>query len=459
MHLFNGKLFSLTLLIILFIKEGVCNELFPAGKGTTEDFSVHAFSHPMSGTRGNDRRAFVVGNSFFKSAWVSSPASTPLRDGLGPIYNATSCTSCHHLDGRGKGLPNSKGNTDISLLFRIKEINEKGALEKHPVYGDQLQPFGIEDVNGEGNVEVSFKSIEGSYPDGQKYQLSKPIYDFSNLNYGTLSKKTVTSPRVGPQVIGLGLLENIPDAVLLKNEDPLDANKDGISGRANRVVSKLDGSTKIGRFGWKAASATLLEQNAAAFNGDLGITSSVFPEEECTQYQLDCLNSMTVDDLSDSILQRVTEYVQLLGVPKRRNFNDPDVQRGKEIFNKINCQSCHHASYQTGSSSNFDSLNNQKIYPYTDLLLHDMGDLLADDARNLQFEGIATTREWRTPPLWGLGLIETVNGHSRLLHDGRARDFEEAILWHDGEARESKLSFMSLNESDRDRLIKFLKSL
>lgn len=413
----------------------------------------------MAGTRGMLRRYFQTGNSFFKGAWVTAPSSTPLRDGLGPIFNATSCTACHFLDGRGRGLPETDGPTDISLLFRLRQIKENGEVIEHEKYGGQFQPHSIEGVKGEGEVFVKFETIIGSFADGETYELKKPNYIFRKLSQGKLGDNTIISPRVGPQMIGLGLLENIKEENILEKADPEDRDGDGISGRVNRVFSIVEQREVLGRFGWKAGKPSLLEQNAAAFVGDIGITSYLFPKEECTYMQLDCEEKKTKSDISKHLLNRVTEYTQLLSVPVRRNFDDPRVKSGQKIFNQISCQACHTPSYTTGNQSKFKVLNNQKIYPYTDMLLHDMGDALADDIREYKNEAQATTREWRTPPLWGLGLIKKINGHTRFLHDGRARNLKEAILWHGGEAQKAKEKFLKLKKSDREDLIKFLRSL
>ncbi len=435
------------------------SEELPGGTGTTSDFSTNAFSHPMSGTRGALRRDFVVGNSFFKTAWVASPSSTLIRDGLGPIYNAVSCSSCHLLDGRGRGLPDSEGVVDISLLFRLRVKTQYHQVAEHPEYGGQFQPFGIGQIAGEGEVRVKFKTISGKFADGSNYELMAPQYEFTNLAYGPLGSETITSPRVAPHMIGLGLIEAIDKNEILKLADPEDQDGDGISGRANLVQSKILGSQALGRFGLKAGKATLIEQNAAAFNGDIGITSSLFPSEECTYVQTECQGAMTELDISDDILEKVTTYTQLLAVPKRRNFEDESVKSGRGHFYKINCQSCHNPSFVTSASAAHNILESQTIYPYSDFLLHDMGDALADDVEDYFNEEGASTREWRTPPLWGLGLVETVNGHTRYLHDGRARSLEEAVLWHGGEAEGSKQEYLKLSAKERSELVAFLKSL
>lgn len=435
------------------------SEEFPAGTGTTSDLSVQAFSHPMSGTRGADRRDFTVGNSFFNLTWVQSPASTTARDGLGPIYNAVSCSSCHFKDGRGRGLPENAGPTDVSLLFRLRVKGLGREVIPHPVYGGQFQPQGILGVKGEGESHVRYEKIQLEYNDGTLAELLKPVYEFIKLNFGPLGSETIASPRVAPQMSGLGLVEAISESDILRNEDPYDADGDGISGRANWTTSAVTHSKALGRFGWKAGKASLLEQNAAAFNGDIGITSHLNPTEDCTDAQEDCLKARGDDEIPAERLNSVTTYTQLLSVPVRRNMNDPKVVSGRSTFYKVNCIACHTASYKTADSAPLDVLKNQTIYPYSDFLLHDMGKELADDKEEFKNEDEATTFEWRTPPLWGLGLTQTVNGHTRYMHDGRARNLEEAILWHGGEAAESRKAFMNLNKTERDDLILFLQSL
>lgn len=452
------KLFSILLLTIFCTTALWANEEMPAGEGTTSDLSVQAFSHPLGGLRGATRREFTVGNSFFQGVWVTSPASTTLRDGLGPLYNATSCSACHFKDGRGRGLPDEDGRTDISLLFRLREKEQFPKSKDPEAYGHQFNPFSIENVRGEGDSYVYYTTIKGNYADGSEYELKKPNYVFKNLAYGELTN-VIVSPRVGPQMIGLGLIENIPASDILKNADPEDRNQDGVRGRANIVYSLVEKKMMLGRFGWKAAQPSLLEQNAGAFVGDIGITSWIHPDEECTYVQLDCIANKTKDDVTEDILNKVTIYTQTLAVPVRRNLNDSAALNGKKIFSQISCTSCHIPQFQTGNSSNIEMLNNQTIYPYSDFLLHDMGDELADDKDAYQFEGLATAREFRTPPLWGVGMIEVVNGHSRLLHDGRARNVNEAILWHGGEASGSREKYKKLSKQDRDDLVKFVKSL
>lgn len=436
------------------------NEEFPGGTGSTSDFSVQAFSHPMSGTPRDQRRDFNVGNSFFNKVWVSNPSSTTARDGLGPIYNAVACSACHFKDGRGRGLPENEGPVDISLLFRLRiKIIGSNEVIPHPAYGGQFQPQGVMGVPGEGVAVVKYEKIKLEYNDGMIAELLKPVYDFIKLNFGPLGSETIKSPRVAPQMIGLGLIEAISEKDILINEDPYDADGDGISGRANKVYSVVHDDTRLGRFGWKAGKPSVLEQSAGAFNGDMGITSPLFPKEDCTEFQTECLKGMSENDIPMDRLNLVAIYSQLLAVPQRRDFDKAEVIRGRELFHQVNCISCHTASYTTSADASIDLLKSQRIYPYSDFLLHDMGDALADDAADVNNEDLASTREWRTPPLWGLGLFQTVNGHTRYMHDGRARNLEEAILWHGGEAKKSKEAFMNLSGTEREDLILFLKSL
>ncbi len=435
------------------------SEEYPAGSGTTSDLSVQAFSHPLSGTRGEARRTFTVGNSFFNLAWVASPSSTTTRDGLGPIYNAVSCSSCHFKDGRGLGLPENDGPTDTSLLFRLRVKGLGGELLPHPVYGGQFQPQAVIGVPAEGQTVVKYEKIQLHYNDGSLTELLRPLYEFIKLNFGVLGPDTVASPRVAPQMIGLGLVEAISEADIVRNEDPLDADGDGISGRAHWVTSTVTNSKALGRFGWKAGKPTLLEQNAAAFSGDIGINSPLHPIEECTSFQEACLKNQGQEEIPMDRLKSVTTYTQLLSVPARRDMYNPNVVKGRETFYKMNCIACHTPSFRTDSAAVVDVLKNQTIYPYSDFLLHDMGTDLADHKEILTNEEEATTYEWRTPPLWELGLVKTVNGHTRYLHDGRARSLEEAILWHGGEAQKSKESFMNLNKNQREEVIFFLQSL
>lgn len=427
------------------------------------NFTTFVRGENAFGTQGHaleksESRQFVVGNSLFRSNWVIAPSSVKSLDGLGPLFNATSCGGCHFKDGRGLPPtpedPNAKG-----LLIRIvdKSSQLNSAPIPHAVYGGQFQNLGILKAEKEGDLLIEYENIEGTFEDGTTYSLQKPIYSFENLTYGSLENVNL-SPRVASQVFGLGLLESIDEADLLRNQDIQDSDSNGISGKANYVHDVESNSLKIGRFGWKANQPSIRQQNAGAFNGDMGLTSSVFPKDDWTETQEaahpDLPNGGT-PEVSDEDLAKITVYVQTLSVPARRNVGEDSYERGKLIFNELNCQSCHVEKHTTKSGNKIKSLDNQVITPFTDLLLHDMGEELADHSYDYKANG----SEWRTPPLWGIGLIHGVNGHTRLLHDGRARNVNEAILWHGGEADDSKNMYLKLTKSEREDLIYFINSL
>lgn len=433
-------------------------EWWPAGTGSVQDASKRAFELPLNGVTVTENREFHVGNSFFKDTWVVAPASTAGRDGLGPLFNANACAACHLHDGRGRGVFEDEfgqARMDLSLLFRLSRRDPTQGWMPIPGLGEQLQPFGIPGVQGEGRPQVQFRRVNGQYPDGTTYELLEPIYDLSQVP--GFAAQDRFSPRVGNQLIGLGLLEMIEEKDLLSFEDPKDLNGDGISGRAQKVIDPSTGQLVIGRFGWKAGQASLLAQNAAAFHGDLGLTTRLHPKAHCESSQTDCLSAPSGGDpeVEDHILDRLTTYTRLIAVPQARGLNRVEVIEGREHFQKIGCASCHSPSWTTSSASPHAVLRSQKIFPYTNLLLHDLGPELADH----RHEAIANGREWRTSPLWGIGLLPTVNGHQNLLHDGRARNVEEAILWHGGEANASREAFKALSSLERRNLIEFVNAL
>lgn len=424
------------------------SEILPAGENCTVfDQSSLAFSYRISGMSSTQNLEFFVGNSFFNQNWVESPSSTTARDGLGPLFNTKSCSSCHFRDGRGAPLSGE------GILLRLSVPG--GGID--PTYGGQFQDHAISTASSEGDVSITYSEIGGMYPDGTTYSLRHPNYAMINLNYGALDPSVLVSPRVGSQMIGLGLLETIDASDIIAQEDVADADGDGISGKVNYILDPYYGVTMLGRFGWKSNTATLHTQVAAAFNGDIGIKTSLFSSENHTSNQsgLDLLADGGTIEITDEDLEKVVLYCQSLGVPARRNSSAYDVQKGSNIFKSLNCHKCHTESYVTGNSGNIEPLKNVRIYPYTDLLVHDMGPDLADNRP----DGLADGNEWRTPPLWGIGLIQTVNNHTFLLHDGRARSIEEAILWHGGEAETSKNAFKQLPANERALLLAFLNSL
>lgn len=426
------------------------------GDATVFDTSTRAFAQQIPTLTREERRAFAVGNSFFNENWVTAPASTEGRDGLGPLFNAQSCSSCHLFDGRG-APPLDAEDPALGLLIRISVLGPDGEPVPVPVYGDQIQDAGINGVPAEATIVITREVVTGQFADGTTYELEVPTYSLEDPAYGPLPDGVMVSPRIAPAVFGVGLLEAVPVETILALADPDDIDGDGVSGRPNWLILAGEGTERVlGRFGWKANVATVNDQNAAAFIGDIGITSSLHPDENCDAAQTAC--SEAIDggspEIDDQKLGRVTFYTRTLAVPARRDVGDPDTVAGEQIFEDIGCASCHVSELSTGDSD-IEALADQTIRPYTDLLIHDMGDGLADGRP----DGDATASEWRTPPLWGIGLIESVNGHTRFLHDGRARNLVEAILWHGGEAAAAQVLFTELSADDRRRLITFLESL
>ncbi|MCB8962448.1 MAG: c-type cytochrome [Ardenticatenales bacterium] len=431
----------------------VAGEQLSGGAATVFMASPNAFGQPLATLERLDKLEFFVGNSFFNQNWVSAPASTTARDGLGPLFNARSCASCHFKDGRGRP-PEYAGEQPTGFLVRFTVLDETGQPLPDPVYGGQLQDGAIQGVLPEGAVVISYEEVTGHFDDGTPYTLRRPVYSFVDLNYGALADNLLISPRVGNQMIGLGLLEAIPEAAILALADPDDVDGDGISGRPNMVWDKVAEAEALGRFGWKANQPSLLQQTADAFLGDLGITTFINPLENCGLPFCADLPNGGQPEISDEDLAKVVLYASSLAVPARRDWDDAEVLQGKALFMQANCHACHTPSWQTGPHPTIAALADQTIYPYTDLLLHDMGPELADNRPDF----LATGTEWRTAPLWGLGLIETVNGHTFFLHDGRARNLMEAILWHGGEAAAARDAFLGFSAADRAALIRFLES-
>jgi CxxC motif-containing protein (DUF1111 family) len=447
---------------------------------------------------------------------------TPLKN-IGPLLNTSSCQGCHLNDGRGV-VPSSENETFSSMLVKIGDV--LGA--KDPIYGDQIQTFSVQSfttsdhqsglaqhdagieggLRGEAHAAVSYSEVQGQYTDGTVYSLRKPSYRFNQLSYGPFTQDIRFSARVAPQVFGVGLLEAIPAEHILALADPNDDDKDGISGRVSMVQNVATGTTDIGRFAYKAQTPSVLQQVAAAFNGDMGITSSLFPEESCTLAQLGCLARAAQEthmtdgvDVSDEVLAMVEFYNRTLAVPARRGYDvasqtwQDEIVQGRSIFMQIGCASCHTPRHITekaaasvlgqvglhGLTKNaapIDVLSEQQIFPYTDLLLHDMGgacevkvepqQCLAENCVYVQscegladglVQGDAGPSEWKTPPLWGLGLVQVVNANATFLHDGRARTIEEAVLWHGGESLDSLNQFKQLSSVKRQQMLDFLGSL
>ncbi len=425
------------------------------GEGTVFDTSATAFALPLRDLSILDRRAFAVGNNFFNDNWVTAPASTEGRDGLGPTFNAQSCSSCHFHDGRAEP-PESVDDPELGLLLRLSVPGPDGTPQPVPAYGDQLQDRAINGVPAEATVHLTYTDVAGHFVDGTPYTLQTPTYELVDPAFGPLPAGLQVSPRLAPPVFGVGLLEAVPEDVVLEGADADDADGDGISGRPNHVVDVATGGTSLGRFGWKANVPTVEQQVAGAFHGDIGITTSLFPEQNCPPEQTACLAAPNggTPEVDDIKLDRVTFYTRTLAVPARRDVGAPDTTAGEQVFTELGCSSCHRPELTTGDAD-VAGLSNQVIRPYTDLLLHDMGPGLADGRP----DGEATGTEWRTTPLWGIGLTETVSRHTRFLHDGRARNLTEAVLWHGGEAAAATEGFKALSAAERAALLAFLESL
>ena len=431
-----------------------------------------AFSQLSGNMPFSSEMTFKLGNALFRKTWVASPSSTLASDGLGPFYNARACQDCHLKDGRGHP-PEGPEDGRVSMFLRLsipggpdpEGISEWLATQPDPVYGGQLQDLAAPGHAAEGRMEVTYEEQPVTLSDGTVISLRAPTYAFADPGYGPPSPDLMISPRVAPQMIGLGLLEAIPAADILALADPDDADGDGISGRAQIVPSVEFGGPMLGRFGLKAGVPTVKEQSAAAFSGDMGLSTDLHPDPwgECTEAQAACRaapNGQEKDardglEVDRESLEMVAFYSRNLGVPERRKADAAPVLRGKEVFYGLGCQSCHHPKFVTHRLEDRPEQSFQLIWPYTDLLLHDMGPGLADGRP----EGRASGSEWKTPPLWGIGLTKHVSGHTQFLHDGRARNLLEAILWHGGEAQGARDGVVGLPKEDREALIAFLESL
>jgi len=428
------------------------------GETSVEDTSRDAFSQPASNLLGDRRDAFFYGNAIFNRNWVTAPSSTSGMDGLGPTFNAVSCSACHFKDGRG-APPLSAHEPFLGLLVRLSVpgTDEHGGPKGEPRYGGQLNPSGILGVPGEGEALVRYTEVKGRFEDGSSYTLVRPEYQFDKLAFGALASEVRFSPRVAPQMVGLGLLEALDEATIRNKVDEDDDDGDGISGRANSVWDPRSKRMRLGRFGWKANQPGLGQQTAGAFLGDMGITSSLFPEQNCPDAQVECQaqRSGGEPEIDDKKLDAVVYYSHLLAVPTQRDAGHPVVREGQTLFDEAGCTGCHLRTLRTGVLEGYPELSQQTIHPYTDLLLHDMGEQLADGRADFEADG----NEWRTPPLWGIGLFATVNAHTRYLHDGRARNLEEAVLWHGGEAKAARDRYLAMERDERAALLRFLGSL
>lgn len=424
-----------------------------------------AFRHMNAALPAAGQMRFQIGRALFRKLWVAAPSSTQASDGLGPLLNGRSCESCHRRDGRGR--PPEPGEAGTGFLLRLARnpvaTDGQRKATADPVYGGQLQDMAIPGLVAEGKLSIRYSDMPVTLGDGSVVTLRKPAYSVLEPGYGPLDPATTLSPRIAPPMIGLGLIEAIPEAAIRALADPGDRDGDGISGRAADSAG-ADGLIRLGRFGWKAEQPTVRSQTAAAMAHDIGISSpdSDLPFGDCTTLQPACLARPTgvqprlgPTEISAEAFDSLVFYTENLAVPARRKASFPDVVAGKAMFQAMGCAACHTPRLDIPGHATNAALGGEAIRPYSDFLLHDMGADLADG----QTVGQASGTEWRTPPLWGLGLAETVNGNSFYLHDGRARTPEEAILWHGGEALKARDAYRTASPDTRRSLIRFLESL
>ncbi|GLX78855.1 thiol oxidoreductase [Thalassotalea insulae] len=438
----------------------------PGGKMTHKRLSKRSYVFAGQAASKQQQLDFWTGFSLFRDPWVIAPSSTKDRDGLGPLFNARSCIACHSDGSRGK-MSQSGESLPTSLVLRVGSTTIANYANNH-AYGGQIQPRAIRFNQGEAQhkpqgeawLQLDESVERSSFADGENYQLTRPHYQLTKMAFGPLPEQVTVSPRLSPNIYGVGLLDAISEQDLLQQEDIADSDKDGISAKYNRVLDVITGELLIGRFGLKAKQPSLKQQIAAAFRDDIGITNNLFTEESCTQQQVNCQRAAKIGghssvEIPDKLLNLVVSFNRLLGVPPARDLEQKEVQHGRALFYQSGCHLCHTPSYDIAEDYPDAAIAGQKIWPYTDLALHDMGTDLADGM--LEFDAFG--QEWRTPPLWGIGLQADIVGEQRLLHDGRARSVSEAILWHGGEAEQSRQYFIQLNQAERQALVRFVNSI
>lgn len=453
-------------------------EAMQAGAATTSKIvNADIFSHPSTNLDFEGRQRFFVGNGLFRKDWVSAPSSTQASDGLGPLFNARSCQACHVKDGRGAapaGFPGMPHEEPVALLLRLaipaQTEEERQALAAHrisivpdPVYGGQLQNFAVPGMPAEGSFHIDWQESTVELAGGETASLRKPVIRLKDLAFGPLHQDVMLSLRLAPPMIGLGLLEAIHENDILANAHRRD-DPDGVVGRPNRVWDVRAGKVVLGRFGWKAGQPSVEQQSAEAFSQDMGLSTPVFPDHAggCTASQAPCRDMphgaqprLGEHEVPADLFAFVDDYARNLAVPRRREVDDQRVLAGKRLFYESRCVACHVPKYVTRRDALRPEHSFQLIWPYTDLLLHDMGEGLADHRP----EGVAGGRDWRTPPLWGIGHTATVNPGATYLHDGRARTLLEAVLWHGGEAQAARDRVVGMTPSERADLVRFLESL
>ncbi|MEM7504506.1 MAG: di-heme oxidoredictase family protein [Pseudomonadota bacterium] len=438
--------------------------LAPSGASWTARPSVRpTLIVPASVLDSAQKLDFWTGMGFFRDPWVPAPASTTARDGLGPLFNAQSCIACHA--GAGRGASVLAAPESLSTIVKLGVRQDDGSMAPHPRYGAQLQtqaiyPRDAQRVRtrgayfpGEASAVVRSEQKTVEFADGSSLSLTRPRVA---LPEGDAS--TVVSMRIAPSLIGLGLLERVPEAALVVLEDEHDADGDGVSGRINWLGDGAD--RRVGRFGWKARHPSVAEQTATAFAEDLGISNPLQKRQNCSAHQLECARQPTGNDategveITQALFDRVVFFAEHIAPPPPAELTER-IDDGRRLFTKSGCAACHTPSHVVDVAAAGGEHREERIWPYTDLLLHDMGPDLADQL----IEGGADGREWRTAPLWGIGRTLAINEHTGLLHDGRARSVAEAIAWHGGEAKAARDRFLKLGLDDREALAAFVKAL
>jgi CxxC motif-containing protein (DUF1111 family) len=450
---YNNSIFWLLLLTILACNKGDLNDHATqydpnsGGSTTVVSSSSVAFGQAAPNLDLTLQLLHTQADGAFETPFVTAPA--PVNGGLGPVFNQAACANCHIANGRAP-FPEQPQSNPGGLLLRLSRPGANGLGEPLPLelFGGQLQTNAIIGVVSEGQLSIQMLNVLRDFTDGTVVNLRQPIFSIA-APFRPIPAQALMSPRIANPIIGLGLLEAIPEADIIRLADPLDMDQNGITGQANFVWDKRAHKRTVGRFGWKATQPNLYQQTAAALAHDMGVSNHLFPLGN----SLD--QSTASEEVDEAFVKLAAFYCQSLAVPARRNVEDKAVLAGEALFKALDCAQCHNPTFTTGQHPEYDFLSNQVIHPYTDLLIHDMGEGLADHRP----DHLASGRQWRTPPLWGIGLTKIVSGHTNFLHDGRARNLEEAILWHGGEAEQSMQQYLQLSKKERDQLLQFLESL
>ncbi|NBW54362.1 MAG: thiol oxidoreductase [Betaproteobacteria bacterium] len=433
------------------------------------------YKQPVAGLSPKQMQVFLKGERVFTNFWMavnnpviplvwdlSQPGPAGGEWGLGPMFLATNCASCHLNAGRGRAL-DASGSLAIQHVLRISIPGDgpHGSPKPDPNYGTEIQMFDTitrkdpEARAGEGEVFIDWLAKVFTFPDGETLELRQPKVRVEKLNFGPLSEGVMMSLRNSQAMVGMGYLEAIAEKDILQVAQQQKAQ--GLNGRPNYVRDDINNKQAMGRFGWKANQPSIRQQIASAFSADIGITSSLYPFQNCTPVQHECLAAIKgpKPELRPELWDSITFWTQALEVPERRDTDKPEVKRGDALFVSSGCAMCHVPEWRTGKYTAVQPISNKRINPYTDLLLHDMGPDLADGRPDFKASG----SDWRTPPLWGIGLSKQVSASTSFLHDGRARNLLEAIVWHGGEAKASRDKFTALPAEQRKDVITFLESL